>query len=295
MADLSAGGVDVLEDDSMVPFCAVCNLRKRKYCCPRCGILTCTLECCLRHKKEAKCSGKRDAAKFVASSAMTLGDLRRDASFLEGVERLSETTKRCRREAWAGVSKIDGRGGVHHRTARLQSAAERRRIQVLVMPNGMSRHRNNTSSYDAKSNTIFWRVEWLFEHEAALVDDRANERTPLKELVRRVISRQAPSARRSNYEACLDDSFHVLLKKLPGRANQPVFDMLDKDVGLDLALTGKCVIEHPTVHVVRSTELSKYHIADAPVTLLFDLQSSGPAAASSGADTGTVTVTGLLS
>lgn len=226
---------------------------------------------------------------------MTLGDLRRDASFLEGVERISETTKRCRREAWAGASKIDGRGGVHHRTARLQSAAERRRIQVLVMPNGMSRHRNNTSSYDAKSNTIFWRIEWLFEHEAALVDDRANERTPLRELARKVISRQAPSARRVSYEAWLENSFHVLLKKLPGQANHPVFEMLDKDVGLDLALTGKCVIEHPTIYVVRSTELSRYHIADAPVTLLLDVPSSSPAVESSAVDISTATVPELQS
>ncbi len=32
----------------------VCQERERRYCCPRCGKLTCSLPCCLRHKKEVR-------------------------------------------------------------------------------------------------------------------------------------------------------------------------------------------------------------------------------------------------
>lgn len=32
--------------------CKVCKEQDRRYCCPRCGKLTCSLACCVRHKRE---------------------------------------------------------------------------------------------------------------------------------------------------------------------------------------------------------------------------------------------------
>lgn len=246
--------------DDEAPLCAVCKKAKRKYCCPRCGIMTCRLECCLRHKRETQCSGKRDAGTFVSMSSMTLGDLRKDASFLEAAARLHESTKRARRDDWS--PRLDGHGR-RSPMGRLEAACERRRIRLLVMPQGMSKRRTNTTRYDHQSDTIFWRVEWRFE-ESSLHDDGAHERTPLAHLA-------AGAAKASSaLTTWFDGSLRYFIQRLPGRANSPVFDALDPNVGLDVSLAGKCVIEYPTVHVVRLAQAAAYHVAAAPVSLLDD-------------------------
>ena len=238
-----------MEDDVVVPvLCAVCKVSQRKYCCPRCGTVTCSLECCKKHKRDARCSGKRDAAKYVPSSQMTLTEVRADVSFLEGVNRLSETTKRCRMDSW-DAAKLDGPN--HHRKAKqgVKSAAERRRVTQLVMPSGMSRHRQNTSYYDSKSDTLYWRVEWVTK-DKRVFEDAVSEKRPLREC------------------EFYSEDVAFLLQRLPGRSDNPIFDVLaDPDVGLDIYLVDKCVIEHPAVHVVERDRLHHYNVAEPAISL----------------------------
>lgn len=234
-------------EDELLVLCAVCKVSQRKYCCPRCGTVTCSLECCKKHKRDARCSGKRDAAKYVPSSQMTLKDVRADVSFLEGVDRLSETTKRIRMDSW-DAAKLDG----PNRKAKhgVKSAAERKRIAQLVMPSGMSRHRQNTSYYDSKSDTLYWRVEWVTK-DKRIFEDGVSEKRPLGEC------------------EFYSDQVVFLLQRLPGRADNPIFDVLaDPDVGLDIYLVDKCVIEHPAVHVVERDRLHQYNVAESAVSLL---------------------------
>mmetsp|Transcript_1575 Transcript_1575/g.5675 ORF Transcript_1575/g.5675 Transcript_1575/m.5675 type:complete len:99 (+) Transcript_1575:173-469(+) len=47
-----------LPDLAPAPPCCVCASNPRKYCCPRCGALTCSLECCSEHKKQQSCTGR---------------------------------------------------------------------------------------------------------------------------------------------------------------------------------------------------------------------------------------------
>ncbi|CAN0021217.1 unnamed protein product, partial [Ectocarpus sp. 8 AP-2014] len=42
-------------------FLQVCGEKERRYCCPRCGKLTCSLPCYKRHKKEVR----RNRERFV--------------------------------------------------------------------------------------------------------------------------------------------------------------------------------------------------------------------------------------
>ncbi|CAN0495318.1 unnamed protein product, partial [Ectocarpus sp. 8 AP-2014] len=41
----------------------VCGEKERRYCCPRCGKLTCSLPCYKQHKKEVR----RNRERFVRS------------------------------------------------------------------------------------------------------------------------------------------------------------------------------------------------------------------------------------
>ena len=57
------------EDASDAPLCQVCHRHPRKYCCPRCATLTCSLACCTAHKKARGCDGKRDVAAYASATA----------------------------------------------------------------------------------------------------------------------------------------------------------------------------------------------------------------------------------
>lgn len=45
--------------------CFICSVNVSKYTCPKCSIKTCSLNCCLRHKKDYDCDGIRDRLSFV--------------------------------------------------------------------------------------------------------------------------------------------------------------------------------------------------------------------------------------
>lgn len=45
--------------------CLICSVNVPKYTCPKCGMKTCSLNCCLTHKKEFNCDGVRDRLSFV--------------------------------------------------------------------------------------------------------------------------------------------------------------------------------------------------------------------------------------
>lgn len=45
--------------------CFICRCITAKYNCPRCGIKSCSLKCCLQHKRQFNCSGVRDRLSFV--------------------------------------------------------------------------------------------------------------------------------------------------------------------------------------------------------------------------------------
>ncbi|CAN0003526.1 unnamed protein product, partial [Ectocarpus sp. 4 AP-2014] len=74
--------------------CQVCGEKERRYCCPRCGKLTCSLPCYKRHKKEEGCNGKRDKVSFVGLQEFTDAHLRSDFNFLEDAMRCVDGGRR---------------------------------------------------------------------------------------------------------------------------------------------------------------------------------------------------------
>ncbi|VDN33728.1 unnamed protein product [Dibothriocephalus latus] len=74
--------------------CKVCTSVEAKYTCPRCALKTCSLECCLRHKKEAGCSGKRNLAAFVSRKDYDYFNFLSDYRLLEAVDRDNETREK---------------------------------------------------------------------------------------------------------------------------------------------------------------------------------------------------------
>ena len=74
--------------------CSICHQNSIKYTCPRCSIRTCSLSCCLEHKKTLNCNGQRDKTLFKSLNQMNDLDLLSDYRFLEEINRQIETSKR---------------------------------------------------------------------------------------------------------------------------------------------------------------------------------------------------------
>ncbi|KAL7462742.1 hypothetical protein ACHAXS_003120 [Conticribra weissflogii] len=94
-------------NDSTLPPCGICNKKIAIYCCPRCSIKTCSLECCRSHKLQSNpidgqseqkaaivCNGKRDRTKFCSLNQFSDSQLASDYHFLEDVLKVSESSKR---------------------------------------------------------------------------------------------------------------------------------------------------------------------------------------------------------
>ncbi|ETI42439.1 hypothetical protein F442_12360 [Phytophthora nicotianae P10297] len=60
--------------DTLVECCG-CGKSDVKYRCPRCERITCSLQCCVAHKKQFGCNGRRDRTKFVELKKFTDADL----------------------------------------------------------------------------------------------------------------------------------------------------------------------------------------------------------------------------
>lgn len=76
---------DVMQHESDAILCMVCESATRRYKCPRCSIMTCSLECCRQHKIDTGCSGKRDRTCYVGVKEFNDNNLRDDFHFLEDV------------------------------------------------------------------------------------------------------------------------------------------------------------------------------------------------------------------
>merc|ERR1719421_2414891 len=200
---------------------------------------------------------------------MGLRELRADCAFLEAAARSRATAERARRAApHLGGRERRGRSGEAPAAARLRRAAERRRIRLLLMPDGMAKRRRNGSHYDAARDAIRWRVEWRVDG-ATLVDERADERTPLRELL---AAHAAAAGHRPPVACDLQDpeTFALLLLRAPGPANDPRYDRLDSSVGLDLNLADRCVIEYPQIVVALPGDVDRrFRLAPNPVQLFF--------------------------
>lgn len=45
--------------------CCICDSLEVKYCCPGCGLRSCSLDCVKEHKDTFQCDGKRNKTEFV--------------------------------------------------------------------------------------------------------------------------------------------------------------------------------------------------------------------------------------
>lgn len=81
--------------------CQECREKPFLYQCPRCTFRSCSLVCCLAHKKRTDCNGKRDRTAFLPLGRMDDSTVNSDYFFLEDVCGQVESGKRLLQQVGA--------------------------------------------------------------------------------------------------------------------------------------------------------------------------------------------------
>jgi len=142
----------------LTTLCPICYNNPLKYCCPRCSMRTCSLECFQAHKQRASCSGKRDPAKYISRREMKSSTVDMDFNFLKDVERTRVEAKSEARKVKAIGWRKD-KMGRHRESAKLK--AKELGIIVREIPRWTERASKNRTHWDSEKNAIVWTVEWI--------------------------------------------------------------------------------------------------------------------------------------
>ncbi|XP_076755952.1 box C/D snoRNA protein 1 [Xylocopa sonorina] len=261
--------------DDKIEDCEVCGASKAKYTCPKCEVRTCCLQCVNIHKKELECDGIRDKTKFISLKSFTDLDILSDYRLLEEVDRRVDQLKRD------PLKKCTRQLNLPMHLNKLKTAAFKRNTNLQFMPQHFSRHKNNTTFLNWKTNQLYWRIEWIFPQAECTkwVTKRALESTRLAVLVEEILDPVKSLANKTDIEElnlrmCLNDRLQFYQAAgLPGikvllKAEKVVKSDL-KFYELDIALTlkenleKKTIIEFPIIYIILKDHSYMYEIIDS--------------------------------
>ena len=150
-----------------------------------------------------------------------------------------------------------------------------RNVQLLLMPKGMTRHKQNTSRFDVKKDCFFWRVEFIFHIYQMPLENNTQTNPDMQHIqIRHPINRVSekcvirdeltnametskclkPYLNQFNIDSKHSDVF-MYLKKIPSTSQKTQYKQLDKHQTLQTALNGMTIIEFPSIEVL----LQKQH------------------------------------
>ncbi|KAG6026105.1 hypothetical protein E4U40_002321 [Claviceps sp. LM458 group G5] len=180
-----------MPDPLLTSLCSICHITPPKYKCPRCHTQTCSLTCTKKHKSWSQCTGHRDPTTYIPPSRLrTPAGVDHDYNFLHGIElslersekMLIQEKKLLQEEELRPLTvqqvrwKIgkDGRRRKVLVTQALREAHKTRKVdkalmhklralnvQLVSVPVGMARQKENHTTLHRKTGRIHWQVEWL--------------------------------------------------------------------------------------------------------------------------------------
>lgn len=171
-----------MADPLLTSLCTICRVEAPIYKCPRCGTRTCSLSCVKKHKNWSSCNGERDPTVFITLDKLkTDAGIDHDYNFLTKIERSVERAERVLREDRDILPQKDtepprkktrfnkgqsrGRTTVGDGSRQWNRGAIQRmrelRIRVSSVPYGMTRSKENKTTWNNRTRTINWQVEWL--------------------------------------------------------------------------------------------------------------------------------------
>ncbi|XP_076183344.1 box C/D snoRNA protein 1 isoform X2 [Ptiloglossa arizonensis] len=231
------------------------------------------------------CNGIRDKTKFVPLKSFTDLDVLSDYRLLEEVGRSVDQLKRD------PLKRCTRQNTLPMHLCKLRSAAYKKRINLEFMPQHFSRHKNNTTFLNWKTNELYWRIEWIFpqaEHtkwttEKALDTTRLSALTeeildPIKSLenksdIEQLNLRMYLNDKLQFYQAAGLSGIKILLKAEKIIKSNSKFHELDVTLTLKENLENKTIIEFPTIYVILKDHSDMYEIIDTDHEDMEDLES----------------------
>ncbi|KAI1381626.1 hypothetical protein F4677DRAFT_403672 [Hypoxylon crocopeplum] len=174
-----------MADPLLTSLCTICHIQTPKYKCPRCGTRTCSLTCVSKHKKWSSCNGERDPTVYIPREKLkTDAGIDHDYNFLTKIERSVERAEKILREEKEILPQEDATSRPPpNKRARLHKGRSRGRvtfeessrkwdrnsiqrmrqlgIKASSVPYGMTRAKENRSSWNKRTRTMNWQIEWL--------------------------------------------------------------------------------------------------------------------------------------
>lgn len=266
MSDVSECEEKQLSCEIRLGSCETCNIKEAKYTCPRCEVKTCGLACLNIHKRELKCDGIRDRTKYIPLVKMTRMDLMNDYYFLEECTQFVEARKRDNRKRFTCYNKH-----LPNSMVRLRQAALARGTTLKFLLQNFTKRQKNTTHLDAKSGTIFWRIEWCFpngDETIVFTDDNVSETCKLYDVVDKYLQPAAKSkipcaSKLEFYQASSISGVHLLLKAEGIKQCRNRGSLLNINDSLRESLRNKIVVEFPTIYVVLKDQLAQFDVVDS--------------------------------
>lgn len=232
-----------------------------KYCCPKCEVKTCSISCLNIHKKELDCNGIRDKTKFLPLKEMTEKDFASDYTFLEECTRYISDRKRDKIKRFTRSNKYFPTS-LH----KLRQAANYRNIRLRILLPLFTKHKLNTTVFDAETKTIYWKIEWVFPNANGikLIDEHCCENDPLANLLEKYFDEKNPEMKLLEYYHSRGTSnINVLLKSEGIKRCKDRFFTLDLDKTLNENLKRKIIVEFPSIYVTYESDEKLFDIIDS--------------------------------
>lgn len=137
--------------------CAICLKEKHKYCCPCCGLRTCSLICCDKHKSELSCPGLCDSVKYCRRDEYNALHFQKDYRLLEDIDRKNVTRKKF-------LMKVNPKNEQNRRRKMLLKLATKCKINLRLAPSSaLLRAQINQTWIDfSDTKKLYWSVEFNF-------------------------------------------------------------------------------------------------------------------------------------
>lgn len=251
------------EVNTRLGICEVCNCNLAKYTCPACEVKTCCIQCVTIHKKELKCNGIRNKVSFKQLSKYSNMDLQSDYILMEEITRSVEN---CKRDPSKNFVRINKQLPFH--LFKLRAAATRRGIHLCFLPQSFTRHKENTTFLNWKTQLISWKVEWVFPEAGYIkyIDERVTEDDRLSTILNKFLYPEyCPPELKDHlqyYQSVGYSGVTVLMKAENIKKSKERYYHLDVGESLKENLEGKTIIEFPTIHVIFNHNRNMYNIID---------------------------------
>lgn len=253
--------------------CSICLSTSFKYKCPSCLVKTCSLTCFKKHKDQLECTGLKNSLKFKRLANFDDDQLRDDFKFLEDHDRQMNGIKRQKRNIVQSLNELP------NWLKKLRYEANRRSINLKILPAGFKRRLENKTTFMYSSKEIFWDVEILFKNLNLKENDsmksvknpkkitfhieRVPETNKLKNLVEKylkpdnLIDNLHLNSLLKHYQNANEDELAYLIKLSFNH-----YVKLDQESTINECLKNKTVIEFPTIIVILKKNLVDYNLVE---------------------------------